>query len=682
MGWVRFSKIADFHETANDCRDLSSRGKMYKPEGEVLGFIKRAEEINKKQQKNIRAMLDATEVLDVKAEDSHAQIMGVNILGVGAELLVLQIIVNLRGGFLLIALLGLRTLLENLINLHYIFWHPEHKGDKKWALEQCKDFEARSYDPKSRKNKLGKKSLAERAKETKWLELYEIVYSDLSNYSHFLFNILDHATPKYFEAKTLECLVYTMMMYQDSIMALASFTNCKGVEYLGEEVKKLQKDVGIYIKRLKTPEKLKCKNDKPVEDSHNCPLSTVHRRIDEVHALWHEALENYYHPDRFRLHLNNCIQTLRNVTFHLQNQKDCVPDFDSWYAKWQAHMRQDKIMKWLVEARNLIVKAGDLETKSLCRVSILSSYEQPPYKEFEEKPLTRPEEITRKIALSQLPPDILEDGILRVERRWIVKELPGTELLEALAYGYGFLSSLLNDCHKQIGRPQTYVAVQKGNEKATKYKLPTEHLKGQLPCMAATQEKRTALFRIKTNEPILLSATDFPKEEKISKGTLEKRYGKIGKLTSNTLKTEAKLLMKRAQQILKADGHHITLAVFKLSNGERQIASMFPEDRAEKYLMWHALASHVEKIDAVAIWVISEAWVAPFDSKNPGRYPVDSPDRKEALIIHAAEKKGTLLNFSSVFERSKKGIKFGPTREVAQKSYGFLTPIFRVWGKA
>jgi hypothetical protein len=64
-----------------------------------------------------------------------------------------------------------------------------------------------------------------------------------------------------------------------------------------------------------------------------CPLTKVHGRMDDAHRLWHEALNKYFLPNEFRIAVQYCIQTLRTVSFLLQNSKSLIPDFDAWYLK-------------------------------------------------------------------------------------------------------------------------------------------------------------------------------------------------------------------------------------------------------------------------------------------------------------------------------------------------------------
>ncbi|NLD48310.1 MAG: hypothetical protein GX660_14140, partial [Clostridiaceae bacterium] len=103
-----------------------------------------------------------------------------------------------------------------------------------------------------------------------------------------------------------------------------------------------------------------------------CLICNTHKRLTEAHRLWHQAFENYFNPEGFRVNLNATIQALRNLTFALQSEKTVIPNFDDWYLNWQEKMKHDNILKWLNDSRVTIVHQRDLETKSVARVAIFN----------------------------------------------------------------------------------------------------------------------------------------------------------------------------------------------------------------------------------------------------------------------------------------------------------------------
>ncbi|HHT09631.1 MAG TPA: hypothetical protein GX009_04870 [Candidatus Atribacteria bacterium] len=193
---------------------------MYKLDEETKDILRNARSLIIRETKNISYLLKE---IGNKSE-STAKIIGTHVFAVGSEVLTFQILENLNRSFLLIAIIGLRTLLENYINVHYIYHHPDHLDDVEWAEFQCKDYVKRSLDPQAQKSKIGEKSLYQRAKLINFEDLYIYVYSELCNYSHFLANSLDStAIPSYFKAKTIETAIYTITFYQDILIAISSF---------------------------------------------------------------------------------------------------------------------------------------------------------------------------------------------------------------------------------------------------------------------------------------------------------------------------------------------------------------------------------------------------------------------------------------------------------------------------
>ena len=194
---------------------------MYKLDEETKNCIKEAKNILKKEMVNVKYLLN--EIGQNKEKNSIAKIFGANVFAVGSERLVLEILENLERSFLLISIIGLRPLLENYINVHYIYHHPNHLKDNNWAEKICKDFIDRTLNPHAIKSKIGEKSLFKRAKEVDLENFYTIVYSDLCNFSHFLANVTDIVYPFYFKGKTIETCIYTITFYQDILIAISTF---------------------------------------------------------------------------------------------------------------------------------------------------------------------------------------------------------------------------------------------------------------------------------------------------------------------------------------------------------------------------------------------------------------------------------------------------------------------------
>src|SRR6266496_753165 len=175
-------------------------------------------------------------------------------------------------------------------------------------------------------------------------------------------------------------------------------------------------------------------------------LQKVQVRLSDAVRHWFQALQSYGSPDDFRVHVNACITTLRQVTFILQSNKQEIPFYSSWYEGeegWQTKFRNDTVMRWAVDARNTIEKRGDLETHSRLRVTVVAGWLDTPGKEIEVCPFVSTEQLLSEIDTSSIHPEISEYGLLRAERLWVATSLPEHELLDALSHVVGQLTLMV-----------------------------------------------------------------------------------------------------------------------------------------------------------------------------------------------------------------------------------------------
>src|SRR5258707_1159366 len=105
-----------------------------------------------------------------------------------------------------------------------------------------------------------------------------------------------------------------------------------------------------------------------------CRIAAADRRLRDAYEHWRRMERSYFDPYEFRLNLNSFVQDARNVSFILQKSKDRIPDFDSWYGRWQERMRGDAVMRWAVEARNRVTKQDDLEAGSRSVVTFTADW--------------------------------------------------------------------------------------------------------------------------------------------------------------------------------------------------------------------------------------------------------------------------------------------------------------------
>lgn len=403
---------------------------------------------------------------------------------------------------------------------------------------------------------------------------------------------------------------------------------------------------------------------------------SANARLHEAFTHWHHAAKSYEDPEQFRIYLNACIQALRNTTFVLQKQKRQIPNFDTWYTQWQNYLKSNPIMKWCVAARNTIVKQGDLETHSTARACYLSSYIDPPQKDFNVDPFTETVTIAEKIA-DKLPIDLKQTGYLKVERRWVSDDLPEYELLEVLAYAFSILSHLVEDAQVQRGPLALKIT-------------PDENIilsQGLFPaCMSSFSNYRTVYLKLPSMEVECYSikSIDFGA---LSEAELTEKYGDdvLKKYGNNKNKSRifnmAVQVKEQAKIMLSVDGYLVT-TVMMLS--DEKILNLMPvefRDNDHKYVMMREIAREAERSRATSVILIGEVWSAKIPAGKPIVRASECPDKTEAIHVAVTAQDGEEFSFFVPFEREENQISFGKETFNEEPS-NILLPIKKVWCKS
>lgn len=120
------------------------------------------------------------------------------------------------------------------------------------------------------------------------------------------------------------------------------------------------------------------------DDAATCVVPKTHARLEQAHALWHEALAAYHDPELFVTKLNALIQALRTVTWVLQKEFGNSKEFKSWYEAWQDTMAADERLRWALAVRNEVEHQGDLETSSVAHVRVVAPGLSAPVSDLDE----------------------------------------------------------------------------------------------------------------------------------------------------------------------------------------------------------------------------------------------------------------------------------------------------------
>jgi len=397
-------------------------------------------------------------------------------------------------------------------------------------------------------------------------------------------------------------------------------------------------------------------------------LEPILTRLAEVRHFIQEAEKNYFVPDLFRINLNAAIQSSRNVTFVVQAQKSEIAGFDSWYNEWQSKMRAQPLLKWLVDARNHIVKQGDLKVNSILRVGLVLSYYDIPQQEFEVPIRFDVGQILKRVKLPSLPRDVAENAYLRIERRWVVNDLPDREILDVLRYGLAVLEALVEDLRRHVLEPGS----------PTKYSPDP-------PSKDSVFDPRILLIRLKDGSLAVDMASKTIPIDPDDRERVMERYGVPPLPISATkgkasLRETAEYFMDYATRVLRKDGYHMSLAILIPDSGPGKLIGIEARDNAEKYLIWRKLADDVRRVGATRVIAVSETWVAAFDKDAPYRRPVDAPKKEEALHVIAASKDGTVISLVKKFKRNESGFTFEDTEVTEDARVYLLEPVREVWG--
>lgn len=449
-----------------------------------------------------------------------------------------------------------------------------------------------------------------------------------------------------------------------------------------------------------------------LETIDSCPSPAMHGKLEEAHHFWHECIRTYQDPTLFIFNLNACIEATRNVTFALQKDKDSIENFEEWYKVWQDKMRSDPIMKWAIEARNDVVKRGELEVDSTIKVKLIVTYNDvtgqiaDEYAKFgayeksggnrslivETSVMNSVAEIHKEIEAKRIPQRLLNESTISIERRWVDSKLPEFELTDSLAYAFGFLSQLSEDLHVTLGLEHEEFVFFHGH-KVRASELAT--LQGRPPCMITTQQIRTTSVRFRDGQPdegglAFPTILDSDIAEKAAKVYGSKVLSTVvPPLTTESLPQYVKEYEERAKGILRTGQDHGWMVLYFRSGITIGAELLAARDSADKRDLARRIANKVARNGSDAVVMIGEVWMSPIIHLADGDYvpPSAHPQRMEAILIEFIFADGTVSSTTIPFRRGRKfgipgfgrKVEFEESIHLEKSKFQFLEPTRAVW---
>lgn len=402
----------------------------------------------------------------------------------------------------------------------------------------------------------------------------------------------------------------------------------------------------------------------------------------DCHDHWHAALDDYMAPDGFRLELNALIQNLRNVTWLLQKQKADLPGFDDWYPKWQAAVKPDPVMGWVVKARNRIVKEADLELLSTARLTMTFDWMNGEERTLQVPPRDRPVDIAAMLVRQGVPPWPEGESTLTIERRWVDRLLPDWELLDAADHAYGELVNVLGAAHTAAG-------VTECNLDARKRSCVVAVLAYPLDCTSTGVDTRGADFDLGSLAPYTREFRRIQLNRKKAAKAAEKYGVVLEDRPEGDAIARVPGLFRLASRMLVTDGHAAQFAWLLRGGDVVDIRATSYDDQGGKMLSMRDLARRVRTLDADGFVYISEMWIAAASKEQllSGNFMAarHQPERGEALAVTGITRDGRTLTAIAPFTRDSAGaIVIGEAEIESRSQAGLMSyrPIFQAWGIA
>ena len=355
------------------------------------------------------------------------------------------------------------------------------------------------------------------------------------------------------------------------------------------------------------------------------------RRLKDLSITLKLCHKNYFDPELFRLNLNQFLQTSRTVTFIIQKNKEEIPKFEEWYIRSIEEWKQNKILNWAKDSRNIIEKMGDLEINSIIDVVLITSYLEEQDKSLNNIPnqfLFLAIDKVYKYLKSELGYISDEEWVIKIERRWVANSLPDEELLWVMNYIYAKQYKICSEACNHMN-----------SEISKEIELPID--------MDSINSDSRQIRYFDADGPgfASLSTLRMEKDPKF-KGNielLEKHKERFSGINSFSECMDA--ISKNAVELFENDGYHIPM-VLSFNTEFEVIDYITPwfNRRYEKFVFWREVPQRISFQNPYCVIFITESWLKQMPKDKSKYVPInDLKTTGEMLQIYGITNDGQFL---------------------------------------